>query len=58
MSVENGARFIELLKQDKALRARVRAGGEEGFLEMSAQQQASCTPFEVVSALLREMDDQ
>lgn len=56
MSVENGERFIRLLKQDPELRHKVRDLGEGGFLGISAESQASCTPFEVVSAMLREMD--
>ena len=56
MSVENGDRFIKLLKQDPALRKKVRQQGEAAFLEISAEAQASCTPFEVVSAMIRNLD--
>jgi hypothetical protein len=56
MSVENGARFARLLEQDPALRNKVRDQGEEAFLSISADAQASCTPFEVVSAILKKMD--
>jgi len=58
MSVENGERFIRLLKEDPKLRQQVRAGDEAAFLEMSAGAQASCTPFEVVSAMIRDMETQ
>jgi len=57
MSVENGERFIRLLEQDPDLRDKVRQQGESAFLDISANAQASCTPFEVVSAMLRAMDD-
>ena len=56
MSVENGERFIRLLKEDPELRARVRKQGEAAFLTVSAESQASCTPYEVVSAMIRAMD--
>jgi hypothetical protein len=56
MSVENGERFIRLLRDDADLRKRVRQEGEAAFLALSAESQASCTPFEAVSAMLREMD--
>ena len=56
MSIENGERFIRLLKQDKALREKVREDGESNFLDISAAANASCTPFEVVAAFLRELD--
>ncbi len=55
MSVENGARFARLLEQDAELRKKVRDAGEAGFLAITAESQASCTPFEVVSALIKEM---
>ena len=56
MSVENGARFARLLEQDPELRKKVRDLGEDEFLSISADSQASCTPFEVVSAMLKNMD--
>lgn len=57
MSVENGERFIRLLQQDPELRNKVRQHGESAFLEISAEAGASSTPFEVVSAMLRAMED-
>jgi hypothetical protein len=56
MSIENGARFVRMLRQDPALRERVRAGGEQAFEEISAAAGASCTAFEVAAAMLRDMD--
>lgn len=56
MSVENGERFIRILREDSELRQRVRESGEQAFLDLSAEAGASCTPFEVVSALVRDMD--
>ena len=56
MSIENGERFIRLLKEDKVLREKVREEGDSNFLAISAAADASCTPFEVVAALLREME--
>ncbi len=56
MSVENGERFIRLLKQDPELRSKVRDLGEQEFLKLSEAANASCTPYEVVSALIREIE--
>jgi len=57
MSVENGERFIRLLKSDPELRAKVKEQGWEHFLEVSAQANASCTTFEVVAALIRDIEN-
>jgi len=57
MSVETGERFIKLLQQDPELRNKLRQDGESAFLDISAEAGASCTPFEVVSAMLRAMED-
>jgi hypothetical protein len=56
MSVENGERFIRLLKSDPQLREQVKGEGWERFLEVSAAAGASCTTFEVVAALIREIE--
>ncbi|MBL6691102.1 MAG: Nif11-like leader peptide family natural product precursor [Pseudomonadales bacterium] len=56
MSVENAERFIRFLKNDPALRARVNEAGWENFQEVSAGAGASCTSFEVVAALIREIE--
>jgi len=56
MSIENGERFIRALKSDEALREKVRAAGNEGFLEVSAGTGASCSPYDVVAALLRQIE--
>lgn len=56
MSVENGERFIRLLKSDPELREKVRQEGWEHFLDVSAAAGASCTTFEVVAALIREIE--
>lgn len=57
MSVENGERFIRLLKSDPKLRTRVKEVGWENFLEVSAKAGASCTTYEVVAALIREIEN-
>ena len=57
MSIENGERFIRLLKADPQLREEVKAEGWERFQEVSAQAGASCTTFEVVAALIRELEN-
>jgi len=57
MSVENGERFIRLLKSDPNLRKQVKEQGWEGFLEVSAKAGASCTTYEVVAALIREIEN-
>jgi hypothetical protein len=56
MSIENGARFARLLRQDQTLRERLREEGEERFEDISAAAGASCTAFEFVAAMLRDMD--
>jgi hypothetical protein len=56
MSIENGARLARMLRQDPALRERLRRGGADGFEEVSAAAGASCTSFEVVAAMLRDLD--
>ena len=56
MSVENGERFIRLLEADPALRQKIRESGEAAFLDQSSTVGASCTPYEVVSAMIRSMD--
>lgn len=56
MSVENGERFVRLLQDDTQLREAVRTQGAEKFEEIAAAAGASCTTFEVVVALLRQID--
>ena len=57
MSIENGERFVRALKSDQALRDKVRDAGSEGFLEVSAAAGASCSAYDVVAALLRQIDN-
>ena len=57
MSVENGERFIRLLKSDPTLREQVKSEGWEQFQEVSARAGASCTTFEVVAAMIREIEN-
>ncbi len=56
MSIENGERFIRALKSDDSLRDRVRAAGPDGFPRISAEAGASCSAYDVVAALLRQME--
>jgi hypothetical protein len=56
MSIENGERFIRFLRDDPELRERVRAGGSDRFEELSAQAGASCRAYDVVMALVRELE--
>ncbi len=56
MSIENGERFIRALKADQALRDKVRAEGRDNFTDISAAAGASCDAFDVVAALLRQME--
>ena len=56
MSIENGERFIRALKADQALRDQVRAEGRDDFTAISAAAGASCDAFDVVAALLRQME--
>lgn len=56
MSIENGERFIRALEADQALRDRVRAEGRSKFKAISAEAGASCDAYEVVAALLRQIE--
>ncbi|MDE0061449.1 MAG: Nif11-like leader peptide family natural product precursor [Gammaproteobacteria bacterium] len=56
MSIENGERFMRALKSDESLRKKVRAAGSDGFLVVSAEAGASCSAYDVVAALLREIE--
>lgn len=56
MSIENGERFIRALKSDQALRDRVRVEGRENFTAVSAAAGASCDAYDVVAALLRQIE--
>lgn len=56
MSIENGERFIRALESDESLRDKVRAAGSDGFLEVSAEAGASCSAYDVVAALLRQIE--
>lgn len=58
MSIENGERFIRFLRENPKLREQVRAGGSARFEEISAGAGASCHAYEVVAALVREIDAQ
>ena len=56
MSIENGERFIRALKADQALRDQVRAEGRDNFTAISAAAGASCDAFDLVAALLRQIE--
>ena len=56
MSIENGERFIRALKADQTLRDKVRAEGRENLATISAAAGASCDAFDVVTALLRQIE--
>ena len=56
MSIENGERFVWALRADAALRERVKAAGRENFTVVSGEAGASCDAFEVVVALLRQIE--
>ena len=56
MSIENGERFIRALKADQTLRDKVRAEGRENLTTISAAAGASCDAFDVVAALLRQIE--
>ena len=56
MSIENGERFIRALRADQALRDKVRAEGRDDFTAISAATGASCDAFDVVAALLRQIE--
>ena len=56
MSIENGERFIRALKADQALRDKVKAEGRDHFTAIAAAAGASCDAFDVVVALLRQIE--
>ncbi len=56
MSIENGERFIRALQADAALRDKVKAEGRDNFTAISAAAGASCDAFDVVAALLRQIE--
>lgn len=56
MSIENGERFIRFLRENPQLREQVRAGGSARFEQITAEAGASCHAYEVVAALVREID--
>jgi len=56
MSIENGERFIRALKSDPSLRDKVRSAGSAGFNGVSAAAGASCSTYDVVAALLRQIE--
>ena len=56
MSIENGERFIRALQADQALRDKVKADGRDKFTAISAAAGASCDAFDVVAALLRQIE--
>ena len=56
MSIENGERFIRALQADRALREKVRTEGRSNFTVISAEAGASCDAYDVVAALLRQIE--
>lgn len=56
MSIENGARFLRRLREDKALREQVRQVSAEPFESVTAAAGASCSAAEVVAAIARELE--
>ena len=47
---------MKLLEIDHELRGKIRESGEGAFLDLSESVGASCTPYEVVSAMIRGME--
>ncbi len=58
MSIENGERFLRLLKSKPELREQVKKHGPAAFETISAGAGASSTSWEVVIAALREIEGQ
>ena len=56
MSIENGERFMRALESDESLRKKVKVAGPDGFLSVSAEAGASCSAYDVVAALLRQLE--
>ncbi len=57
MSVQNGERLIRFLRSDSRLREKVKDAGWEKFQDVTAEAGASCTTYEVVAALIREIEN-
>lgn len=58
MSIENGERFLRLLKTSNELREQVKKYGPSAFETISAGVGASSTSWEVVVAAIREIENQ
>ncbi|MBM4202569.1 MAG: hypothetical protein FJ194_00265 [Gammaproteobacteria bacterium] len=56
MSIENGERFLRLLKNNAQLREQVKKHGPAAFETLSASSGASSTSWEVVVAAIREIE--
>jgi hypothetical protein len=56
MSIENGERFLRLLKNNPELREQVKKSGPAAFETLSASAGASSTSWEVVVAAIREIE--
>lgn len=56
MSIENGERFLRMLKDNAELRQQVKKFGPSAFETLSAGAGASSTSWEVVVAAIREIE--
>jgi predicted ribosomally synthesized peptide with nif11-like leader len=55
MSVENAERFIRFMKEDPALQQKVKMAGPEKFEDVTAEAGASCSAFDVVCAVVDDV---
>ena len=56
MSIENGERLIRMMKTDPELAERIAAAGSpDRFEQLSEEAGASATAYDVVAAMVREI---
>lgn len=55
MSIENAARLVRFMEKDAALRDKVMSAGNDKFEQITAEAGASCTAYQVVQSLTKQM---
>lgn len=55
MSIENAARFVRFMKEDPALREKAMNAGSERFETVTREAGASCTAYQVVQCLIKDV---
>lgn len=55
MSIENADRLVRFMEKDPALRDKVMEAGADRFEQVTAQAGASCTAYQVVQSLTKQI---